>query len=132
MRKTQNISKITFTSTKIFDKNYTAIHEINSVLRLNTPIYVEFAVLELSKWLMYHLHYNFIVKDFDVELLFSDTDSLAYKIKSKDVYVEFFKHKHLFVLRNYQKDSKFFDWTNNKVIGKMKDVSEGKINGEDA
>ena len=81
---------------------------------------------------MYHLHYNFIVKDFDVELLFSDTDSLAYKIKSKDVYVEFFKHKHLFVLRNYQKDSKFFDSTNNKVIGKMKDVSEGKINGEDA
>ena len=81
---------------------------------------------------MYHLHYNFIVKDFDVELLFSDTGSLAYKIKSKDVYVEFFKHKHLFVLRNYQKDSKFFDSTNNKVIGKMKDVSEGKINGEDA
>ena len=58
---------------------------------------------------MYHLHYNFIVKDFDVELLFSDTGSLAYKIKSKDVYVEFFKHKHLFVLRNYQKGSKFFD-----------------------
>ena len=132
MRKIQNISKLTFTSTKIFDKSYTAIDEINSVLRLNTPIYVEFAVLELSKWLMYHLHYNFIVKDFDVELLFSDTDSLAYKIKSKDVYVEFFKHKHLFVLRNYQNDSKFFDWTNNKVIGKMKDVSEGKINGEDA
>ena len=48
MRKTQNISKLTFTSTKIFDKNYTAIHEINSVLRLNTPIYVEFAVLEVS------------------------------------------------------------------------------------
>ena len=81
---------------------------------------------------MYHLHYNFIVKDFDVELLFSDTDSLAYKIKSKDVYVEFFKHKHLFVLRKYRKNSNFFDSTNNKVIRKMKDVSEGKINGEDA
>ena len=132
MRKTQNIIKLTFTSTKIFDKNYAAIHEINSVLRLNTPIYVKFAVLELSKWLMYHLHYNFIEKYFDVELLFSDTDSLAYKIKSKDFYVEFFKHKHLFVLRNYRKDSKFFDSTNNKFIRKMKDVSEGKINGEDA
>ena len=81
---------------------------------------------------MYHLRYNFIEKDFDVELLFSDTDSLTYKIKSKEVYVEFFKHKHLFVLRNYQKDSNFFDSTNNKVIGKMKDASEGKINGEDA
>ena len=33
-------------------------------------------------------------------------------------------------LSNYPKDSKFFDLTNNKVIGKMKDVSEGKINDE--
>ena len=33
-------------------------------------------------------------------------------------------------LSNYQKDLKFFDLTNNKVIGKMKDVSEGKINDE--
>ena len=28
---------------------------------------------------------------------------------------------------NYSKDSKFFDETNKKVIGKMKDESEGKI-----
>ena len=42
----------------------------------------------------------------------------------------FFKHKHLFDLSNYPKVSKFFDPTNNKVIGKMKDVSEGKINDE--
>ena len=39
-------------------------------------------------------------------------------------------HKNLFVLSNYPKDSKFFDPTDNKVIGKMKDVSEGKINNE--
>ena len=31
---------------------------------------------------------------------------------------------------NYPKDSKFFDPTNKKVIGKMKDESEGKIIGE--
>ena len=36
----------------------------------------------------------------------------------------------MFDLSNYQKDLKFFDLTNNKVIGKMKDVSEGKINDE--
>ena len=30
----------------------------------------------------------------------------------------------------YLKDSKFFDKTNGKVIGKMKDKSEGKINDE--
>ena len=46
------------------------------------------------------------------------------------MYEEFFKHKHLFDLSNYSKDSKFFDLTNNKVISKMKDVSEGKINDD--
>ena len=60
-------------------------------------------------------------------MLFTYTDSLTYEIKSEDVYEEFFKHKHLFDFSNYPKDSKFFDQANKKVIGKMKDVSEGKI-----
>ena len=37
------------------------------------------------------------------------------------------QHKHLFDFSNYSKDSKNFDQTNKKVIGKMKDESEGKI-----
>ena len=45
----------------------------------------------------------------------------------KDVSEECFKHKHLFDFSNYPKDSKAFDQTNKKVIGKMKDESEGKI-----
>ena len=36
----------------------------------------------------------------------------------------------MFDFSNYPKDSKFFDPTNKKVIGKMKDESEGKIIGE--
>ena len=55
------------------------------------------------------------------------TDGLSYEIKSKDGYKEFFKYKHLFDFSNYPKDSKFFDQANEKVIGKMKDESEGKI-----
>ena len=85
----------------IFDKSYAAIHEIRPVLTINKPINVGFTVLELSKWLMYDFHYNFIKN--------TDTDSLAYEIKSEDVYEEFFKHKHLFDFSNYSKDSKFFD-----------------------
>ena len=104
-------SRPTHITHKIFDKNFAAVHEIKPVLILNKPIYVGFTVLELSKWLMYDFHYNFIKKKFDAKLLFTDTDSLAYEIKSKDVYEEFFKHKHLI-------DSKFFDETNKKVIGK--------------
>ena len=50
---------------------------------LNKPVYVGFTVLDLSKWLMYYLH--FIKKNFNAELLFTDTNSLAYEIKSENV-----------------------------------------------
>ena len=36
----------------------------------------------------------------------------------------------MFDFSNYLKDSKFFDQANKKVIGKMKDESEGKVIGE--
>ena len=51
-------------------------------------------------------------------------------MKSEEVYEEFFKQKHLFDFSNYPKDSIFFYETNEKVIDKMKNESEGKIIGE--
>ena len=92
---------------------------------LNKPIYVGFTVLELSKWLMYDFHYNFIKKHLDAELLFTDTDSPTYEIKSEDVYVEFFKRKHMYDFSNFSKDSKFYGSQNEMVVGKMKVVNKG-------
>ena len=34
---------------------------------------------------MYDFHYNLIKKNFDAELLITDTDSLTYEAKSEDV-----------------------------------------------
>ena len=102
-------------------KEYAAIHEIKPVLILNKPIYIGCTVLDLSKCEMHDFHYNFIKKNFDAELLFTDTDSLTYEIKSKNIYEEFYKWKDLFDFSNYSKNSKFFNETNKKVIGKMKD-----------
>ena len=110
----------TYVTHKIFDKDYAAIHETKLVLILNKPVYVGFTVLELSKWMMYDFHSNFIKKDFDAELLFTDTDSLAYETRSENIYDKFFKRKYLFDFRNYSKDLKFYDDSNKKVIGKMK------------
>ena len=76
---------------------------------------------------MYDFHYSFIKKHFDAKLLFTDTDSFTHEIRSENVYEEFFKHKLLFDFSNFPKNSKFFDKANKKVIGKIKDVSEGKI-----
>ena len=112
-------SKPTNVTHKLFQRDYAAIHEIKPVLMLNKPIYVGFTVLELSKWMMYDFYYNFIKKIFNAELLFTDTDSLTYEIKAENVYEDFFKWKDLFDFSNYSKDSKFFDNTNKKVIGKI-------------
>ena len=120
------ISRPTHITHKRYGKNHAAIHEIKPVIKLNKPIYVGFTVLELSKWLMYDFHYNFIKKHFDAELLFTDTDSLTYEIKSEDVYEKFFKHKQLFDFSNYPKDSKFFDETYKKVIGKKHKLKSKK------
>ena len=123
-------SKPTYITHKIFGENCAAIHEIKPVLILEKPIYVGFTVLDLSKWKMYYFHYNFIKKNFDVELLYTDTDSLTYEIKTENVYKKFFKWKDLSDFSNYSKDSKFFNETNKKVIGKMKDEFGGVIVNE--
>ena len=85
--------KPTYITHKIFGEDYSAIHEIKPVLILNKPIYVEFMVLHLSKWKMYYFLQNSIKKNFDVELLFTDTDSVTYETKSENVHEEFFEWK---------------------------------------
>ena len=107
-------SRPTYITYKIFGKYYAAIHEIKPVLILNKLICIGFTVLDLSKWNMYHFHYNFIKKNFIAELLFTDTDSLTYEVKSKNVYEELFKWKDLLDFSNYSKDSMFFNETNKK------------------
>ena len=71
---------------------------------------------------MYNFHYNFVKKHFDAELLFTDTDSLTYEIKSEDVYEEFFKDKHLFDFSKFLKDFKFYD-SQYKMVFRKKNES---------
>ena len=98
------------------------------VLTLNKPIYLGFTVLELSKVLMYDCHYNYFKKKFDCALLFTDTDSLTYEIKSnEDIYEKIYEDKNLFDISDYCRDSRFFDDTNKKVTGKMEDEMAGRV-----
>ena len=85
---------------------------------LNKPIYVGFTDLELSKWMMYDFHCNFIKQNFHAELLFTDTDSLTYEIKSENVYEDFFKWKDLFDFSNYSKIQSFLMMVIKKLLAK--------------
>ena len=79
---------------------------------------------------MYKFHYEYIKNKFDAKLLFTDTDSLVYEIKTEDAYEDFYSDKDLFDFSDYPVNSKYFDPTNKKVIGKMKDEFKGKIISE--
>ena len=76
---------------------------------------------------MYEFHYKYFKSKFDTNLLFTDTGSLGYKIKTEDVYEEFYKDKNLFDFNDSQLNSKFFDFATKKFIGKMKDELKEKI-----
>ena len=124
------ISKPSFVSQKIFSKHFVAIHEIKPVLALNKPIYVGFSILDLSKYLICEFHYKYSKSKFDAKLLFTDTDSLLYEIKTEDVYEDFYHDENLFDFSDNPLDSKFFDLVNKKAIGKMKDEFKGRIVSE--
>ena len=100
---------------KIFSKNFVAIHQIKLVPTLKKPIYVRFSVLELSKLLMYKFYYDYIKNKLDAKLLFTDTSSLVYEIRTNDVYGDSYQAKNLLDFSDYPVDSKFFDETNKKV-----------------
>jgi hypothetical protein len=59
----------------------------------------------------------------NVDLLFTDTESLCYHIKRQNPYEIIKQNKNLFDLSAYPKNHELYDPTNKKVIGKMKNES---------
>jgi hypothetical protein len=94
---------------------------------LDKPIYAGFAILELSKLHMYNFHYEFIKEKYGdrAKLLMTDTDSLTYHIETEDLYKDMNENKELFDFSGYNKDHFCYDNTNNKVLGKFKDETNG-------
>ena len=77
----KKISKPNFKRVEKFKDDMLGLHFTKPVLKLNRPIQVGFAILDLSKYLMYDFHYNSWLKIFPKStLLFTDTDSLAYEV----------------------------------------------------
>ena len=116
-------SKPSYMSHEIFHNDLVAIHKNKVTLTLNKPPYIRMCILELSKVLMCKFHYDYIKNKYgnNSRLLFTDTESLIYEIKTEDVYEDFSNDKEIFDFSNYSTKSKYYDNSNKLVVGKMKD-----------
>ena len=120
-------SKPSYMSHKLLDNDLDAISKNKVTLRLNKSAYIGMCTLELSKVLMYELYFGYIKNKYgnNWRLLFTDTDSLMYEIKTEDIYEDFSNNKEMFDFSDYSTNSKYYDNSNKLVIGKIKDETAG-------
>jgi len=91
-------------------------------IMLNKPIAVGFAILELSKLIMYQFYYDVMKQKYGAKcsLLFTDTDSLCMAIQTDDLYVDMQADRHYFDTSNFEPDHELFSEKNHRVLGKFK------------
>jgi hypothetical protein len=114
----------------IFNEDLVGVHLEKAEVKLCKPIYIGQCVLDDSKLTMYNFHYNFMLNKVDrenIDLLFTDTDSLCYHIRKQDIFEIIKKNKSYFDLSNYPKDHELYDNANNKELGKFKNESPMQI-----
>lgn len=123
------IAQPVFKDRIIYDKTLCAVLLNNKSICFNKPIYVGFTVLELSKTLMYSFHYDVMKRKYqnNIALLYTDTDSLFYEIKTNDFYHDMLSEELIdyFDTSDYPKDHFCYSLKNKKVLGKFKDECSG-------
>ena len=113
----QATTQSTFKSFKIFHENLVAVERDKVDLCLNRPVVAGFSIVNIAKTLMYDFHYNCIKKkypDDKSKLLFAETDSLTYSIKTDDLYHEIYIDKSKFDFSAYPLESVYCNTENKK------------------
>ncbi|XP_060859702.1 uncharacterized protein LOC132936907 [Metopolophium dirhodum] len=84
------VNKCTFKHSVNYTETLSAVALENKVIKFDKPIYIGFAVLDVSKTLMYDYHYNVMHRHYgdNIKLMYTDTDSLIYHIKTTDFYAD--------------------------------------------
>ena len=98
----------------VFRKNEVVIHK---------PIYLGFAVLELSKLHMYETYYDKLQPYFgekSLHLHYMDTDSFILSVNTNDIIRDLKNLISVFDFSNLDKNNELFSNKNKKVIGKFK------------
>jgi replicative superfamily II helicase len=118
-----------FKDRTIYSETLCAVHYHKKKVYMNKPIYVGMCILDLSKTLMYEFHYDFMLKKYGkkLSLLYMDTDSFFYHIKTEDFYQDIRMNPnespadYPFDTSDYPKDQPCYSALNKKVLGTFKD-----------
>lgn len=123
------IAKPNFKTYKVVDRDLITIEMEKTELTYTKPIYLGMVILDYSKQKMYDFHYGFAKKHFpDASLLYMDTDSFIYCIRSTNVYDVMRTHSDYFDTSSYGSNNKFqIQPLHKKVIGLMKDECGGNL-----
>ncbi|GFX44453.1 uncharacterized protein TNCV_1394741 [Trichonephila clavipes] len=124
------IAKSNFNRRTIFSENLMAVHPKKSQIKFFKPIQVGMVILDISKVLMYSFHYEYMKHRYDskVRLMYTNTDSFIYEIKTDDFYSDMKEDINLYDTSDYDENNIYnLPLVNKKVIGKMKDENKGNI-----
>ena len=129
------VNKPNFEELKIFDESLVAVKMRKTKVWMNKPVYVGMSILDLSKTLMFFFLYRYVKKKWEnVEVLYTDTDSLVLKIETEDFFADISGDvAEWFDTNEYAKDHPAvleglpIVKENKKKIGLMKDECNGKI-----
>ena len=125
-------SQPNYHSTKCISKHLLVMEMKKTDVRMNKPIYLGQAVLDLSKTLMFEFWYDYLRPMYGgkIRLCYTDTDSFIMHIKTDDFYKDINNDvDKWFDTSNYDKnDNRPLEiGKNKKVLGKFKDEIGGKL-----
>ena len=124
-------AKPNFKHLNIFCEELIAVHMKRTSLTFDKLVYLGMCILDLSKTIMYEFHYKYIKPKYGdkAKLLFTDTDSLMYEIKTEDFYKDISGDvKDRFDTSDYPPNhpSGIPTGCNKKVLGVFKDEVAGR------
>ena len=123
------VSEPNYRAIKSCSENLVAVEMRKIKVKMNKPIYVGMAILDISKTLMYEFWYGYLKPKYrdKIKLCYMDTDNLIPFIKTyfyKDIADDV---EERFDTSDYKVDRPLPTGKNKKVIGLMKDELKGRI-----
>ena len=116
-------SKLTFNGIHKSHENCDSYTFKENEAKMDKPIYLGLAVLELSKLLMYETYYDKLQPYFgqvNIHLHYVDTDAFVLSLNTKDIIEDLKNLQDIFDFTNLDKNHQLFSNTNKEVIGQYK------------